>query len=124
MWLFQQPMRSASFCIPRAAQARPRGGALSASALAGGIQHDVHRHADDDRRRGLRELRGGATQEKALLNVPLFHATGLLGSFVLPLVTAQGIVMISKWDAQEALRLIEAERVTLSVVCRLWSRTY
>ena len=62
---------------------------------------------------GLRELRGGATQEKALLNVPLFHATGLLGSFVLPLVTAQGIVMISKWDAQEALRLIEAERVTL-----------
>jgi long-chain acyl-CoA synthetase len=62
---------------------------------------------------GLRELRGGATQEKALLNVPLFHATGLLGSFVLPLVTAQGIVMISKWDAQEALRLIEKERVTL-----------
>ena len=62
---------------------------------------------------GLRDLRGGATQEKALLNVPLFHATGLLGSFVLPLVTAQGIVMISKWDAQEALRLIEAERVTL-----------
>ena len=62
---------------------------------------------------GLRELRGGATQEKALLNVPLFHATGLLGSFVLPLVTAQGIVMISKWDAQEALRLIETERVTL-----------
>ena len=62
---------------------------------------------------GLRELRGGATQEKALLNVPLFHATGLLGSFVLPLVTAQGIVMIAKWDAQEALRLIEAERVTL-----------
>ena len=62
---------------------------------------------------GLRELRGGATQEKALLNVPLFNATGLLGSFVLPLVTAQGIVMISKWDAQEALGLIEAERVTL-----------
>ena len=62
---------------------------------------------------GLRDLRGGAVQEKALLNVPLFHATGLLGSFVLPLVTGQGIVMISKWDAQEALRLIESERVTL-----------
>ena len=62
---------------------------------------------------GLRDLRGGATQEKALLNVPLFHATGLLGSFVLPLVTGQGIVMISKWDAQDALRLIESERVTL-----------
>ena len=62
---------------------------------------------------GLRGLRGGALQEKALLNVPLFHATGLLGSFVLPLVTGQGIVMISKWDAQDALRLIESERVTL-----------
>ena len=62
---------------------------------------------------GLRELRGGATQEKALLNVPLFHATGLLGSFVLPLVTSQAIVMLPKWDPQAALRLIERERVTL-----------
>ena len=70
--------------------------------VTSGIQHDVHGHVDHDGEGGLRELRGGATQEKALLNVPLFHATGLLGSFVLPLVTAQGIVMISKWDAQEA----------------------
>ena len=51
--------------------------------------------------------RKGAPQRSAL------PRHGLLGSFVLPLVTAQGIVMISKWDAQEALRLIEAERVTL-----------
>ena len=52
-------------------------------------------------------------RQKALLNVPLFHATGLLGSFVLPLVTSQAIVMLPKWDPQAALRLIERERVTL-----------
>lgn len=62
---------------------------------------------------GARELRGGAVQEKALLNVPLFHGTGLLGSFVLPMVTGQAVVIMPKWDAQEALRLIDRERVTM-----------
>lgn len=62
---------------------------------------------------GARELQGGATQEKTLLTVPLFHGTGLLGSFVLPLMMGSAVVMMRKWDAQEALRLIERERITL-----------
>lgn len=62
---------------------------------------------------GPRELQGGATREKTLLTVPLFHATGLLGSFILPLVTGQAIVMLGKWDAQQALALIQRERITL-----------
>lgn len=62
---------------------------------------------------GPRELQGGATQEKTLLTVPLFHGTGLLGSFVLPLMMGSAVVMMRKWDAQEALRLIERERITL-----------
>jgi long-chain acyl-CoA synthetase len=62
---------------------------------------------------GPRALQGGAIQEKTLLTVPLFHATGLLGSFLLPCVTAQSIVMLDKWDPQVALRLIEEERITL-----------
>ncbi len=62
---------------------------------------------------GARQLQGGADREKTLLTVPLFHATGLLGSFVLPLFTGQAIVMLDRWDAQRALTLIERERVTL-----------
>lgn len=62
---------------------------------------------------GPRRLQGGAVQEKTLLTVPLFHATGLLGSFLLPCVTAQTIVMLEKWDPQVALKLIDEERITL-----------
>jgi len=47
-----------------------------------------------------------------LLNVPLFHITGevtvLLQSFAL----GRKLIVIPKWDAREAMRLIEAERVT------------
>ena len=52
---------------------------------------------------------------KTLLNVPLFHVTGevpvLLNSFVI----GRGMVLMAKWDAGEALRLIEAENVTYFV---------
>lgn len=61
---------------------------------------------------GPRELRGGADRETPLLTVPLFHATGLLSGFLLPLNTAQKVVMMRKWDAAEALKLIESEKIT------------
>lgn len=61
---------------------------------------------------GQRPMRGGAERETPLLTVPLFHATGLLSGLLLPLNTAQKVVMMYKWDAAEALRLIEAERIT------------
>ncbi len=61
---------------------------------------------------GPREFRGGAERETPLLTVPLFHATGLLAGFVLPIHTAQKVVMMRKWDANHALELIQAEKVT------------
>jgi len=61
---------------------------------------------------GAREFRGGAERETPLLTVPLFHATGLLSGFLLPLQTAQKVVMMYKWDALDALQLIEAEKIT------------
>ncbi|MEZ5569181.1 MAG: class I adenylate-forming enzyme family protein [Halioglobus sp.] len=61
---------------------------------------------------GPREFRGGAERETPLLTVPLFHATGLLGGLLLPLQTAQKVVMMYKWDAGEALRVIQEEKVT------------
>ena len=61
---------------------------------------------------GTREFRGGATRETPLLTVPLFHATGLLSGFVLPMHTAQKVVIMYKWNALKALALIQEERVT------------
>jgi acyl-CoA synthetase (AMP-forming)/AMP-acid ligase II len=52
---------------------------------------------------------------RTLLSVPLFHVTGevpvLLNSFVI----GRGMVIMPKWDATEALRLIEQERITYFV---------
>ncbi len=56
-----------------------------------------------------------ANPPRTLVNVPLFHVTGevpvLLNSFVI----ARGMVLMPKWDAGEALRLIEAEKITYFV---------
>jgi acyl-CoA synthetase (AMP-forming)/AMP-acid ligase II len=52
---------------------------------------------------------------RTLLNVPLFHVTGevpvLLNSFVI----GRTMVLMPKWDAKEALRLIDKERITYFV---------
>lgn len=61
---------------------------------------------------GMREFRGGAERETPLLTVPLFHATGLLSGFIMPIHTAQKVVMMYKWDALKALELIQAEKIT------------
>lgn len=61
---------------------------------------------------GAREFRGGAERETPLLTVPLFHATGLLVGLLLPIHTAQKVVIMYKWDALKALKLIQEEKVT------------
>jgi long-chain acyl-CoA synthetase len=61
---------------------------------------------------GAREFKGGATVETPLLTVPLFHATGLISGFYLPLVMGQKVVMMYKWDTLRALELIQGEKVT------------
>lgn len=48
----------------------------------------------------------------ALVTIPLFHCTGSHSAFMLSLVVGRKMVIMHKWDAQEALRLIEQERVT------------
>ena len=61
---------------------------------------------------GAREFRGGAERETPMLTVPLFHATGLLSGLILPIHTAQKVVIMYKWDAQSALQLIQDEKIT------------
>lgn len=47
-----------------------------------------------------------------LLNLPLFHTTGLVPVALVSMALGRKLVMMRKWDAGEALRLIEAEGVT------------
>jgi acyl-CoA synthetase (AMP-forming)/AMP-acid ligase II len=52
---------------------------------------------------------------RTLVNVPLFHVTGEVPVMLNSFVIGRGLVLMSKWDAREALRLIEAEKVTYFV---------
>ncbi|HEV2043716.1 MAG TPA: class I adenylate-forming enzyme family protein [Sphingomicrobium sp.] len=52
---------------------------------------------------------------KTLVNVPLFHVTGEVPVLLNSFVVGRGMVLMPKWDAGEALRLIEAETVTYFV---------
>ncbi len=62
--------------------------------------------------------RAGATpaeQQVMLLNVPLFHITGLVPVLLVSIAIGRKMVIMHKWDAGEALRLIERERCTYFV---------
>ncbi|MBW2092788.1 MAG: acyl--CoA ligase [Deltaproteobacteria bacterium] len=47
-----------------------------------------------------------------LLTVPLFHVTGLVSIFLGSFRAKRKMVMMYKWNPEEALRLIEKERIT------------
>ena len=51
-------------------------------------------------------------QPCALVAVPLFHVTGEIPVFLQSFALGRKLVLMKKWDATEALRLIEAEKVT------------
>jgi long-chain acyl-CoA synthetase len=53
-----------------------------------------------------------AVQRAVLLSVPLFHATGSHAVLCPSLFSGARLVMMRKWDVVEAMRLIEAERIT------------
>lgn len=51
----------------------------------------------------------------ALVTVPLFHVTGEVAIFIASIVIQRKLVLMPKWDALEALRLIEAEKISYFV---------
>ena len=61
---------------------------------------------------GTQETREEGLPPAALVTIPLFHCTGSHSAFMLSLVVGRKMVIMHKWDAQEALRLIEQERIT------------
>ena len=52
---------------------------------------------------------------RTLLSVPLFHVTGEVPVMLNSFVVGRGMVIMPKWDAGEALRLIEREKITYFV---------
>ena len=54
-------------------------------------------------------------QQVMLLNVPLFHITGSVPVMLVSIAIGRKMVIMYKWDAGEALRLIEKERATYFV---------
>ena len=61
------------------------------------------------------------TQHATLLNVPLFHVTAEVPVFLQSFAMGRKLVLMPKWDAEEAMRLIERERVTYFVGVPLMS---
>ncbi|MFM5954420.1 MAG: class I adenylate-forming enzyme family protein [Novosphingobium sp.] len=60
-------------------------------------------------------------QPCSLVNVPLFHVTGEVPLFLQSFVIGRKLVLMPKWDAEEAMRLIEKEKVTYFVGVPLMS---
>ena len=72
---------------------------------------------------GLMEERGAlpTSQPTALVNVPLFHVTGEVPLLLQSYALGRKLVLMPKWDAAEAMRLIEAETITYFVGVPLMS---
>ncbi|MBV7258810.1 class I adenylate-forming enzyme family protein [Erythrobacter crassostreae] len=62
-----------------------------------------------------------SSQPSALIAVPLFHVTGEVPLFLQSYAIARKLVLMPKWDAEEALRLMDAEKVTYFVGVPLMS---
>lgn len=60
-------------------------------------------------------------QPSTLLNVPLFHVTAEVPVFLQSFAIGRKLVLMPKWDAEEAMRLIERERITYFIGVPLMS---
>ena len=67
-------------------------------------------------------LLANAPQPAVLLVYPLFHISGLGSAFLSPFFAGSRVVIMRRWDAAEALRLIRDEQITMltGVPTMLW----
>lgn len=68
------------------------------------------------------QLVAAMPQQAVLLVYPLFHISGLGAAFLSPLFAGSKVVIMRRWDAEEAARLIAAEKITMfsAVPTMLW----
>ncbi len=62
-----------------------------------------------------------SSQPCSLVNVPLFHVTGEVPLFLQSFAIGRKLVLMPKWNVEEAMRLIEKEKVTYFVGVPLMS---
>ena len=62
-----------------------------------------------------------AHQPATLLNLPLFHVTAMVPVFLQSFAMGRKLMLMQRWDAEEAMRLIEREKVTYFVGVPLMS---
>ena len=62
-----------------------------------------------------------SVQPSALVAVPLFHVTGEIPLFLQSFALGRKLVLMPKWDATEALRLLDEEKITYFVGVPLMS---
>jgi long-chain acyl-CoA synthetase len=61
------------------------------------------------------EGRAPSSPPRTLVNIPLFHVTGEVPVMLNSFVVSRAMVIMPKWDAGEALRLIEKEKISYFV---------
>ncbi|MCC6924683.1 class I adenylate-forming enzyme family protein [Novosphingobium sp.] len=68
------------------------------------------------------ELMAQFPQQAVLLVYPLFHISGLGSAFLSPLFAGSKVVIMRRWDAEEAVRIIHDEQITMftGVPTMLW----
>jgi fatty-acyl-CoA synthase len=86
-------------CFTSGSTGRPKGVVHS---------HRVLRHCAR-----LATIQGLAPGERSLANWPLHHAGGLFIMLIPSLMSGATLIEIAQWNGQEALRLIEVQRVTV-----------
>jgi len=70
----------------------------------------------------IETLKSQLPQSCALLIFPLFHTSGCSSVFLSTLINGGKLVLMDRWSGEEAMRLIEQERVTIlgGVPATLW----
>lgn len=57
-------------------------------------------------------LRAQMPQGCSMMIFPLFHVSGCVSTFLSAMASGSKLVMMTRWNAEEALRLIEAEKIS------------
>ncbi|MEO0437720.1 MAG: class I adenylate-forming enzyme family protein [Pseudomonadota bacterium] len=94
----------------------PKGAVSSHRALSNAMlnfaAYGMAQQTVDAKRRDASASDSDPIQPATLLTVPLFHVTGCHSIFMISVLIGRKIVMLDKWDPEDALAMIERERVT------------